>query len=175
MWMRDNGSDGRMTLAVRQADRVASGWARFWSFPEGAAAGGELTGRGGYDCGGAFVDPSFLEGNRLNVQTSERSGNLKRGFNTEDERGPLYVSPIDLRGSPSSSGMKFLRRFDGTDCSRATRRIGRSSSGDSSRRSRTQCWRCVTSSTMESLRLRLTDRYASDRCRRPQPVRSGKR
>ncbi len=60
MWVRDKGSNARMTLAGRQADIIAPGRARFWFFPDGVGAEGELTGRGAYDCAGVFVDPSFL-------------------------------------------------------------------------------------------------------------------
>jgi AraC-like DNA-binding protein len=60
MWVRDKGSDARMTVAGRQAGRIAPGRANFWFFPEGVGAEGRLTGRGAYDCAGVFVDPSFL-------------------------------------------------------------------------------------------------------------------
>jgi len=60
MWVRDKGSDARMTFAGRPADCIAPGRARFWFFPEGVGAEGELTGRGAYDCAGVFVDPAFL-------------------------------------------------------------------------------------------------------------------
>ena len=88
MWVRENGNGAR----------------------DGVAAGGDLTGRGGYDCGGVFDDPSFLEGSRVDVRPSEPSANPKKDFSTEDDGEPRRttenelnvqcVSPIDLRGSP---------------------------------------------------------------------------
>ena len=60
MWVRDKGSNARITLAGRQPDIVAPGRANFWFFPEGVDAQGELTGKGAYDCAGVFVDPQFL-------------------------------------------------------------------------------------------------------------------
>ena len=60
MWVRDKGSNARITLAGRQPDIIAPGRANFWFFPEGIDAQGELTGKGAYDCAGVFVDPQFL-------------------------------------------------------------------------------------------------------------------
>jgi len=60
MWVRDHGSNTRMTMAGRAPSSIAPGQATFWFFPGGAGAEGELTGRGAYGCGGVFVDPSFL-------------------------------------------------------------------------------------------------------------------
>lgn len=60
MWVRDKGSDARMTMAGRRSDTIAPGRANFWFFPEGVDAEGELTGKGAYDCAGVFIDPSFL-------------------------------------------------------------------------------------------------------------------
>lgn len=60
MWVRDKGGNARMTMAGQESDSIAPGRAKFWFLPEGAGAEGELTGRGAYDCGGVFVEPSFL-------------------------------------------------------------------------------------------------------------------
>lgn len=60
MWVRDKGSNARMTIAGHQADSIAPGRAKFWFFPQGTRAEVELTGRGAYDCAGVFVEPSFL-------------------------------------------------------------------------------------------------------------------
>ena len=60
MWARDKGSNARMTMAGQATDSIAPGRAKFWFFPEGAGAEGELTGRGAYDFVGLFVKPSFL-------------------------------------------------------------------------------------------------------------------
>jgi AraC-like DNA-binding protein len=60
MWVRDKGSNAKLTLAGRQSDGITPGRPSFWFFPEGVDAHGELTGKGAYDCAGVFVDPSFL-------------------------------------------------------------------------------------------------------------------
>src|SRR5262249_38617121 len=60
MWVRDKGSNAQITVAGRQADSIPTGRARFWFFPEGVDAKGELTGKSGYDCAGVFIDPRFL-------------------------------------------------------------------------------------------------------------------
>ena len=60
MWVRDKGSNARITVAGRQSDPIASGRARFWFFPEGVGADGEVTGKGAYDCAGVFIDPAFI-------------------------------------------------------------------------------------------------------------------
>lgn len=60
MWVRDKGSNARMTMAGHEADSIAPGRSKFWFFPEGAGAEVELTGRGAYDCAGVFVEPSLL-------------------------------------------------------------------------------------------------------------------
>jgi AraC-like DNA-binding protein len=60
MWVRDKGSNAQITVAGRRSDLVAPGRARFWFFPEGVGADGEVTGKGAYDCAGVFVDPAFL-------------------------------------------------------------------------------------------------------------------
>ena len=56
MWVRDKGSDARVTMGGRPCDRIAPGRANFWFFPEGVGAEGELTGKGAYDCAGADTD-----------------------------------------------------------------------------------------------------------------------
>ena len=60
MWVRDKGSDTRITMAGQPADSLTPGRANLWFFPEGIDAQGRVTGRGAYDCAGVFVDPSFL-------------------------------------------------------------------------------------------------------------------
>lgn len=60
MWVRDKGSNARITMAGQQSENIAPGRANFWFFPEGVGAEGELTGREAYDCAGVFIDPSFL-------------------------------------------------------------------------------------------------------------------
>jgi AraC family transcriptional regulator len=60
MWVRGKSSNGRITMAGREVDGIRPGRAKFWFFPEGTGAEGELTGRGAYDCAGVFVEPSFL-------------------------------------------------------------------------------------------------------------------
>jgi AraC-like DNA-binding protein len=60
MWVRDKGSDARITMSGREADSIRPGRAKFWFFPEGVGAEGELTGKGAYDCAGVFIEPSFL-------------------------------------------------------------------------------------------------------------------
>lgn len=60
MWVRDKGSNARITVSGGQSDIIAPGHANFWFFPEGVGAEGELTGRGAYDCAAVSVDPTFL-------------------------------------------------------------------------------------------------------------------
>ena len=60
MWVRDNGSDARITMSGRRTDSMSPGRANFWFFPEGVDAEGELTGAAAHDCAGVFVEPSFL-------------------------------------------------------------------------------------------------------------------
>ena len=60
MWVRDKGSKAQFTLAGARPEPVAAGRAHFWFFPEGSYARGEVTGEGGYDCAGVFVDPAVL-------------------------------------------------------------------------------------------------------------------
>jgi AraC-like DNA-binding protein len=60
VWVRDNGSDARVTVDGRSADSVAPGRANFWFFPEGVGGHGELTCSRARDCAGVFVEPSFL-------------------------------------------------------------------------------------------------------------------
>ena len=94
MWVRDKGSNPRMTLAGRQADIIAPGRARFWFFPDGVGAEGELTGRGAYDCAGVFVDPSFLPSTVKQVLAEPIAGfthdALGRAF---DELGQELAEP----------------------------------------------------------------------------------
>jgi AraC family transcriptional regulator len=94
MWVRDKGSNARMILAGRPADSIAPGRARFWFFPEGVGAEGELTGRGAYDCGGVFVDPSFLPSTVKQVLAEPIAGfshdALGRAF---DELGQELAEP----------------------------------------------------------------------------------
>lgn len=60
MWVRDKGSNARMTVAGGHVGSIAPGRANFWFFPEGAGAQGQVTGKGAYDCAGVFIEPSFL-------------------------------------------------------------------------------------------------------------------
>jgi AraC-like DNA-binding protein len=60
MWVRDKGSEARITMAGRPADSLAPERANLWFFPEGVEALGRVAGQGTYDCAGVFVDPSFL-------------------------------------------------------------------------------------------------------------------
>jgi len=60
MWVRDKGSNARITVSGRRSEPIAPGRANFWFFPEGVGAEGFLTVKGAYDCAGVFVDPSFL-------------------------------------------------------------------------------------------------------------------
>ena len=94
MWVRDKGSNARMTLAGRPADIIAPGRARFWFFPDGVGAEGELTGRGAYDCAGVFVDPSFLPSTVKQVLAEPIAGfthdALGRAF---DELGQELAEP----------------------------------------------------------------------------------
>ena len=60
MWVRDKGSNASITVAGQHTASIAPGRAKFWFFPEGVDAQGELTGRGAYDCAGVFIDPAFL-------------------------------------------------------------------------------------------------------------------
>jgi AraC-like DNA-binding protein len=60
MWLRNKGSNARITMAGQDPENILPGRARFWFCPEGAGVEAELTGRGAYDCVGVFVEPSFL-------------------------------------------------------------------------------------------------------------------
>ena len=60
LWVRDKGSNARITMAGQAADRILPGRAKCWFFPEGSGAEGELVAKGAYDCAGVFVRPSFL-------------------------------------------------------------------------------------------------------------------
>jgi AraC-like DNA-binding protein len=60
MWVRDKGCNARITMSGSETHSIRPGRAKFWFFPEGIDAQGELTGKGAYDCAGVFVEPSFL-------------------------------------------------------------------------------------------------------------------
>ncbi len=60
VWVRDKGRNARITVTGHQSDGIAPGRTRFWFFPGGFGAEGQLTGRGAYDCAGVFVEPTFL-------------------------------------------------------------------------------------------------------------------
>ena len=75
MWVRDKGSNAQFTLSGgRHTDHIAPGRARFWFFPEGVDAEGELTGKGAYDCAGVFIDPAFLSATAKQALATPRSG-----------------------------------------------------------------------------------------------------
>jgi AraC-like DNA-binding protein len=60
MWVRDRGSSSQINWSGQPAEDIAPGRARFWFFPEGMDAQGEVVGKGAYDCAAVSIDPAFL-------------------------------------------------------------------------------------------------------------------
>lgn len=58
--MRNRTKEPQITISGGSSERLGSGRAKFWFFPEGIGAQGELQGMGPFDCAGIFVDPSVL-------------------------------------------------------------------------------------------------------------------
>jgi AraC family transcriptional regulator len=104
MWVRDKGSDARVTMGGRPCDRIAPGRANFWFFPEGVGAEGELTGKGAYDCAGVFIDPAFLSSTVKQSLAQPITGfshdALGRAFDelAQEMTGPEDVLPLFTEG-----------------------------------------------------------------------------
>jgi AraC-like DNA-binding protein len=103
MWVRDKGSNARITISGSQADAIAPGRANFWFFPEGSGAEGEVTGKGAYDCAAVFVDPPFLSPAVRQSLAKPMAGScnaLGRAFNelAEELAEPDEVLPLFTEG-----------------------------------------------------------------------------
>ena len=116
MWVRDKGSNARVTMAGRHADTIAPGRANFWFFPEGVGAEGEVTGKGAYDCAGIFVDPSFLplaaRQSLAEPITGFSCNELGRAFNElmEEMAEPDEVLPLIAEGRAMQALAYVARR-----------------------------------------------------------------
>jgi AraC-like DNA-binding protein len=104
VWVRDKGSNTRITVAGGRADDIAPGRANFWFFPEGVGAEGEVTGKAAYDCAGVSVDPLFLPSSVKQSLTDPivgfTSDALGRAFNElgEELSEPDKVLPLFTEG-----------------------------------------------------------------------------
>ncbi len=114
IWVRDKGSNARITVAGGQADDIASGRANFWFFPEGVGAEGQVTGMGAYDCAGVSVDPSFLPSSVKQSLTEPIAGFTCRSLEAWHENSAFvsYGTSCPWRGlRPESRRPHRVRRL----------------------------------------------------------------
>jgi AraC-like DNA-binding protein len=102
--VRGRNHESRITFSDGPSERIDSGRAKFWFFPDGVGALGELSGMGPFDCAAINVDPSVVPWTLKASFTRPLSGltheSLLRAFDrlAKDLKGPEHVVHLVAEG-----------------------------------------------------------------------------